>query len=45
MWERLALGVSDVIAITERNLLAWLRVPAILVFTVVQPVMFVLLFR
>lgn len=33
------------ITITERNLLAWLRVPAILMFTLVQPVMFVLLFR
>ena len=43
--DRFALGVGDVIAITERNLLAWLRVPPILVFTLVQPVMFVLLFR
>jgi ABC-2 type transport system permease protein/oleandomycin transport system permease protein len=42
---RFALGLGDVIAITERNLLAWFRVPAILVFTLVQPVMFVLLFR
>lgn len=45
MRERFALGVGDVIAITERNLLAWYRVPAILMFTLVQPVMFVLLFR
>ena len=45
MWDRLVLGVGDVIAITERHLLAWLRVPAFLVFTLVQPVMFVLLFR
>ncbi|MBO0729567.1 MAG: ABC transporter permease [Acidimicrobiaceae bacterium] len=44
-WGRFALGLGDVIAITERNLLAWMRVPAILMFTLVQPVMFVLLFR
>jgi ABC-2 type transport system permease protein/oleandomycin transport system permease protein len=31
--------------IAKRNLLVWLRVPAYLVFTVIQPVMFVLLFR
>jgi ABC-2 type transport system permease protein/oleandomycin transport system permease protein len=30
---------------TRRNLLVWLRVPAYIVFTVVQPVIFVLLFR
>jgi ABC-2 type transport system permease protein/oleandomycin transport system permease protein len=45
IWERFALGVGDVMAIVERNLLAWVRVPAILMFTLVQPVMFVLLFR
>ena len=45
VWDRFALGVSDVITIAERNILAWVRVPAILVFTIVQPVMFVLLFR
>ena len=38
-------AVSDTLTITRRNLLVWLRVPAFLVFTVVQPVMFVLLFR
>ena len=37
-------AVSDTLTITRRNLLVWLRVPAFLVFTVVQPVMFVLLF-
>lgn len=31
--------------ITWRNLLTWARVPAYIVFTVVQPVMFTLLFR
>jgi ABC transporter DrrB family efflux protein len=38
-------AVSDTMAITRRNLLVWLRVPAYLVFTVIQPVMFVLMFR
>jgi ABC-2 type transport system permease protein/oleandomycin transport system permease protein len=30
---------------TRRNLLIWLKVPAFIVFTIVQPVMFTLLFR
>jgi ABC-2 type transport system permease protein/oleandomycin transport system permease protein len=30
---------------TRRNLLVWMRIPAYLMFTVVQPVIFVLLFR
>jgi ABC-2 type transport system permease protein/oleandomycin transport system permease protein len=38
-------GVSDTLVMTRRNLLVWLRVPAYIVFTVVQPVIFVLLFR
>jgi ABC transporter DrrB family efflux protein len=38
-------GVTDTLTITRRNLLVWMRVPAYLVFTVIQPVMFVLLFR
>jgi ABC-2 type transport system permease protein/oleandomycin transport system permease protein len=38
-------AVSDTLAITRRNLLVWLRVPAYIVFTVIQPVMFVLMFR
>jgi len=38
-------AVSDTLAITRRNLLVWLRVPAYIVFTVVQPVNFVLMFR
>jgi ABC-2 type transport system permease protein/oleandomycin transport system permease protein len=38
-------AVSDTLTMTRRNLLVWVRVPAYLVFTVVQPVMFVLLFR
>ena len=38
-------AVSDTLIITRRNLLVWMRVPAYLVFTVVQPVIFVLMFR
>ena len=38
-------AISDALVMTRRNLLVWLRVPAYLVFTVVQPVIFVLLFR
>jgi ABC-2 type transport system permease protein/oleandomycin transport system permease protein len=38
-------AVSDSVMIAKRNLLVWTRVPAFLVFTVIQPVMFVLLFR
>ncbi len=37
-------AVSDTLTITRRNLLVWIRVPAYIVFTVIQPVMFVLLF-
>jgi ABC-2 type transport system permease protein/oleandomycin transport system permease protein len=37
--------VSDTLAITRRNLLVWFRVPAYIVFTVIQPVIFVLMFR
>src|SRR5260370_21261552 len=38
-------AVTDTLTITRRSLLVWTRVPAYLVFTVIQPVMFVLLFR
>lgn len=38
-------AISDTLQITRRNLLVWFRVPAYLVFTVVQPVIFVLMFR
>lgn len=36
--------VSDALAMTKRNLLKYIRVPALLIFSTVQPVMFVLLF-
>ncbi|HVB41796.1 MAG TPA: ABC transporter permease [Streptosporangiaceae bacterium] len=38
-------AVTDTLAITRRNMLVWTRVPAYIVFTVIQPVMFVLMFR
>jgi ABC transporter DrrB family efflux protein len=44
---RLSLGyaVADALAITWRNLLAYVRLPQLLVFSTIQPIMFVLLFR
>jgi ABC transporter DrrB family efflux protein len=36
---------SDTLVITRRNLLVWMRVPAYIVFTVIQPVIFTLMFR
>jgi ABC-2 type transport system permease protein/oleandomycin transport system permease protein len=36
--------VSDVLLMTKRNLLRYLRLPNLLVFSTIQPVMFVLLF-
>ena len=38
-------ALSDVLTIARRNLLALVRIPTSLVFAVIQPVMFVLLFR
>ena len=38
-------SVSDTLVITRRNLLVWMRVPAYIVFTVIQPVIFTLMFR
>jgi ABC transporter DrrB family efflux protein len=35
----------DSLILTRRNLLVWFKVPAFIVFTVIQPVMFTLLFR
>lgn len=43
--QRIRYAVSDIWMLTYRNLLLWWRVPAYLMFTLVQPVMFVLLFR
>lgn len=41
----LAWAISDVLTMARRNLLALIRIPSALVFSVIQPVMFVLLFR
>ncbi|MFB9235741.1 ABC transporter permease [Plantactinospora siamensis] len=37
--------LGDTLTFARRNLLVWARVPSFLVITVIQPVMFVLLFR
>ncbi len=42
---RLGWAVSDALTIAQRNLIALFRVPTTLVFSTVQPVIFVLLFR
>ena len=42
---RLRWAVSDTGTIARRNLMIWFRVPTYIVFTIVQPVMFVLMFR
>lgn len=36
--------INDILVVTKRNLLKYLRIPQLLVFSSVQPVMFVLLF-
>jgi ABC-2 type transport system permease protein/oleandomycin transport system permease protein len=38
-------GLADALTLTRRELLIWLRNPAFIFFTIIQPVMFVLLFR
>src|SRR5579884_2476809 len=43
--QRARWAVADAVTLTKRNMIVWSRVPAYIVFTVVQPVMFVLLFR
>jgi ABC-2 type transport system permease protein/oleandomycin transport system permease protein len=43
--ERLYWGVSDIWAVTQRNLIAYTRIPEAMVFSSIQPIMFVLLFR
>jgi ABC-2 type transport system permease protein/oleandomycin transport system permease protein len=42
---RIRWGAFDAWTLSRRNLLIWLKVPAFIVFTVIQPVMFTLLFR
>jgi ABC transporter DrrB family efflux protein len=43
--DRFRWGVIDAWTLTKRDLIVWARVPSFLVFAVIQPVMFVLLFR
>ncbi len=43
--DRARWAVHDGLVLTRRNLLRYLRIPTLLVFSTVQPVMFVLLFR
>ena len=38
-------AISDALIITKRQLLQLARVPEVLIFSTIQPVMFVLLFR
>ena len=38
-------AISDTVAITGRNLLTMRRLPQLLVFATIQPVLFVLMFR
>ena len=45
LFTRARWAVSDTLTISRRNLLVWARVPAYIMFTIIQPVMFVLLFR
>jgi ABC transporter DrrB family efflux protein len=42
---RLRLAAADTAALTHRELLIWMRNPVFIFFTIIQPVMFVLLFR
>ncbi len=41
---RMRFGLADTLTLTRRDLLIWMRNPAYLFFTIIQPVMFVLLF-
>lgn len=43
--ERARFALLDAYTLTWRNLTIWLKVPAFIAFTIVQPVMFTLLFR
>jgi ABC transporter DrrB family efflux protein len=42
---RIKWAVTDSLTMTKRNLRVWTRVPAFIVFSLVQPIMFMLLFR
>ncbi|MFA5890905.1 MAG: ABC transporter permease [Actinomycetota bacterium] len=42
---RAAAAIGDALLVSQRNLIRYLRIPTLLVFSTIQPVMFVLLFR
>ena len=42
---RFSAGVADMFALAQRNLISLVRVPQLLVFSTIQPIIFVLLFR
>jgi ABC-2 type transport system permease protein/oleandomycin transport system permease protein len=42
---QIRLGVADAVTLTRRELIIWFRNPAYIFFTIIQPVMFVILFR
>jgi hypothetical protein len=43
--QRVRWSIEDGLVLTRRNLLRYIRIPTLLVFSTIQPVMFVLLFR
>jgi len=43
--QQLRWAIGDASVLTRRSMLLWFRIPSLLVFTVIQPIMFVLLFR
>jgi ABC transporter DrrB family efflux protein len=43
--DRVTSTIADILAVTQRNLIAYTRVPQLLVFSTIQPVIFVLMFR
>jgi|ERR1017187_803309 ABC-2 type transport system permease protein/oleandomycin transport system permease protein len=44
-WTLVTESIADTAVLTRRNLLVWVRMPSFLIITVVQPIIFVLLFR
>jgi ABC transporter DrrB family efflux protein len=44
-FDKLHASLLDILAVTRRNLLAYMRVPQLVVFSTIQPVIFVLMFR
>lgn len=43
-WQRLTWNITDTLVVAWRNLLRYVRLPQLLVFSTIQPIMFVLLF-